>query len=307
MALLSFASDPFKGGAFYLLSNLHSLAANDAALHAPEINTAVYLLFGLVISMCNLAVLLLMMRFVFRVDVSPLLKLDPAVLNKEPLPSMSPMQKLVLFDFLFYACWLLLPAIIGKGNAVGAFMAKHHMAGSLLAVLLLTVVFVKRKPVVDITVSNKAYPWRVFLLIAVAMLLGGVMTGKGTNVSLFMEYGLRELLGGMHYVTFTVSVCLIGIGFTNFCNSVVLGLVLTPVLISVANAFGMGGGPMMACFIYAVLIAACTPAASPFAALLFGNTEWVDQSLIIRHAVTASLCIFLVVCVVGLPLAMMLF
>ncbi|MBQ1420939.1 MAG: hypothetical protein IIZ02_05890 [Desulfovibrio sp.] len=307
MALLSFASDPFKGGAFYLLSNLHSLAANDAALHAPELNTAVYLLFGLAISLCSIAFLMLMMRFVFRVDVAPLAKLDPSVLNKEPLPPMNAMQKLVLFDFLLYATWLLLPAVIGKGNVVGAFMAKHHMAGSLLAVLLLTVVFVKRKPVVDITVSNRAYPWRVFLLIAVAMLLGGVMTGKGTNVSLFMEYGLRDLLGGMHYITFTIAVCLIGIVFTNFCNSVVLGLVLTPVLISVANAFGMGGGPMMACFIYAVLIAACTPAASPFAALLFGNTEWVDQSLIIRYSVIASLCIFLVVCTVGLPLAMMLF
>ena len=98
------------------------------------------------------------------------------------------------------------------------------------------------------------------------------MTGPGTNVALYMEYALRNLLGGMDATTFSIVVVLIGIIFTNFCNSVVLGLVLTPVLLAVANAFDISSAPMMACFIYAVLIAACTPAASPFAALLYGQT-----------------------------------
>lgn len=306
MALLSFASDPFKGGAFYLLSNLQSLAAGGGS-GAPVLNTAAYLGFALVVSLCCIALLLLMMRFVFRVDISPLRTLDPEVLRRDPLPPMNACQKLVLVDFLLYASWLLLPSIIGTDNAVGAFVAKNSMAGSILATLLLSVVFIKGKPVVDIAVANKFYAWRVFLLIAVAFLLGGVMTGKGTNVPLYMEYMLRDLLSGMHYITFSIAVVLIGIVFTNFCNSVVLGLVLTPVLLAVANAFGVNPGPMMACFIYAVLIAACTPAASPFAALLFGNSDWIDTRHIVRHSVTASAVVVLVVIVVGMPLARALF
>ena len=69
------------------------------------------------------------------------------------------------------------------------------------------------------------------------------MTGPGTNVALYMEYALRNLLGGMDATTFSIVVVLIGIIFTNFCNSVVLGLVLTPVLLAVANAFDISSAP----------------------------------------------------------------
>lgn len=305
--LLCFASDPFKGGAMYLVSNLQHLAASDSGLAAPPLNIALYLCFGLIISVCCIALLLFLLRFVFRADVTPLKRLDPAALRKEPLPPLNGVQKLVLIDFLLYVLWLLLPAIIGTGNPVGAFLQKNSMAGSLLAATLLTVVFVKGRPVVDIHASNTQYPWRVFLLIAVAMLLGGMMTGPGTNVALYMEYALRNLLGGMDATTFSIVVVLIGIIFTNFCNSVVLGLVLTPVLLAVANAFNISSAPMMACFIYAVLIAACTPAASPFAALLYGQTDWIDRRDIGRYTVISSALVVLVVIVVGIPLARVLF
>ncbi len=306
VALLSFSTDPFKGGAFYLLSNLHNLAASTGSA-AVELNTAAYFAFALLISICVIILLLLMMKFVYRIDVSPLRKLDAASINEEPLPPMNLQQKLVLFDFLLYAAWLLVPAIIGKGNPVGAFLANNTLTGSILVVLILAVAMSKGKPVIDIMKSNKLYAWRVFLLIAVAFLLGGIMTGKGTNVALVMEYGLRDLLGGMNYTAICICVILIGIIFTNFCNSVVLGLVLSPVLLAVAASFGVDSGPMMACFIYAVLIAACTPAASPFAALLYGQSDWIDPPAIARYTVISSGLVVLTLVVLGLPLAKMIF
>ena len=69
----------------------------------------------------------------------------------------------------------------------------------------------------------------------------------------------------------------------------------------------MNAGPLMACFIYAVLIAACTPAASPFAAMLFGNSDWLSPRQIAVCSVSASVIIAGVVIVVGIPLAMLLF
>ncbi|HIW00212.1 MAG TPA: hypothetical protein H9894_03365 [Candidatus Desulfovibrio intestinipullorum] len=307
MALLSFASDPFKGGAFYLVSNLQSIAATSTGLNAEPLDLLAYFSFAQVVSLTSIAILLLLMRFVFRVDVSPLKNINTDMLRREPLPPMSPSQKVVLFTFLGYALWLLLPSIIGTDNAVGAFLQKNNMTGSLMAVLAISVIFIKGKPAIDITLSNAHFPLRVFLLIAVAMLLGGIMTGKGTNVALVMEYTLRDLLTGMDYTMLTVAVAGLGIVLTNFCNSVVLGLMLTPVLLAVSNAFGYSSGPIMACFIYAVLIAACTPAASPFAALLFGQTRWASTGVMIKHAVIASAVVYGVVVCVGMPLAFLIF
>ncbi|MDE5878954.1 MAG: hypothetical protein K2G99_02845, partial [Desulfovibrio sp.] len=65
--------------------------------------------------------------------------------------------------------------------------------------------------------------------------------------------------------------------------------------------------PMMSCFIYAVLIAACTPAASPFAATLFGLQDWISSKDAAIYAVMASAVVFAVICCIGLPLATTLF
>lgn len=305
--LCSFATDPFKGGAFYLLVNLQSLAAGDSGMAVPVLNTAAYLVFGVAVSLCSIAMLLLLMRFVFRVNVSPLLRLNVAALKKEPLPPMTANQKILLAVFFFYAMWLLLPSLIGKENAVGAFLTRNTMAGSAVAVLLICIIPVKGRPVADICVSNAVYPWRVFFLIAFAMLLGGAMTAKGTNVALLMECAMRSMLSGFSVSALTIAVILLGISLTNFCNSVVLGLVLTPVLLAVSHAFGFSAAPIMACFIFAVLIAACTPAASPFAALLFGNTKWVSKTDMIKHSVIASAVVAGVVIIVGMPLASLIF
>lgn len=138
-------------------------------------------------------------------------------------------------------------------------------------------------------------------------MLGSAMTSPGTNVSLFMEYFMRSLLGGLHPVAIAVAVIAIGIIFTNFCNSVVFGLMLTPVLLAVANAFNINPVPLMTCFIYAVLIAACTPAASPFAAMLYSQGEWISNRNIAIHSIIASIVVFLAICLVGLPLAHIMF
>ena len=87
MALLSFASDPFKTGAFALLGNIWSLAsAGNSGMNVPAMPAASYFCFALVVSLTSIACLLLAMRFLFRVDVSPLMKLDLEVLRREPLP-----------------------------------------------------------------------------------------------------------------------------------------------------------------------------------------------------------------------------
>lgn len=307
MALLSFASDPFKTGAFLLLGNLWGLAASNPGLNVPALPAASYFCFALIISLISISLLLATMRFVFRVDVSPLLRLDPEVLRREPLAPMTGSQIGVLAAFGLFACWILLPGIIGKDNLVGAFLGRTSLLAPLVALFIVGFIHLHGKPIADLSETAVAYPWRIFLLIATAMLLGDAMTGKGTNVTIYMEYVLRGALEGFGYVPLCIAVVLLGITCTNFCNSVVLGLVLTPVLLAMCNAFGMNAGPLMACFIYAVLIAACTPAASPFAAMLFGNSRWLSPKEIVTYSVSASLLVACVVIVIGIPLAMLIF
>ena len=307
MALLSFASDPIKGGAFYLLANLQSLASKAPELNAVPINLASYLVFSFLISFICMAVILFIMRFILRIDVSPLKNVDMNTINKEKLPPLSIQQKIIVGLFFFYAVWLLTPGIIGRANLIGGFMAANAFGGTMLVTFIACFVRIGGKPVADLQETQKVYPWRTFFLIATAFLMGGAMSGKGTNITLFMEYMLRDHLSGMNMTLLSVAVILIGIVLTNFFNSVVAGLVMTPVLIAIANAFGFNAAPVLACFFYVVLIAAAIPAGSPFAAMLYEQTKWVSKKDVAFHSVLASAIVVLVLIVAGIPMAKMLF
>lgn len=307
MALLSFCTDPVKGGAFYLLSNMQSLAITSPELHVRPLNLASYLGFSVIISAVCILAMLFVMRFVFKVDVGPLKRIKPEILEQEKLPPMSIQQKIIVALFLLYALWLLLPGIIGRDNVLGAFMAQNAFGGSLMVVFIVSFLQIGGKPVANIVDACPVFAWRTFFLIATAFLLGGTITGPETNVTLFMEYLLRDHLSGLGGFSLTVAMILIGIVVTNFCNSVVAGLVLTPVLLAICNVFGINPGPIMACFFFVVLFAAATPAASPFAAILFDNSAWVSKKDVVLHALIASGIVVCVLIVLGIPLAKMLF
>ncbi|MCB2214777.1 SLC13 family permease [Desulfofustis glycolicus] len=306
VALLSFATDPFKGGAFYLLNNM-SMIADNAPGDVVPVNIALYLLFSVVISFVSIAVILLFMRYVYRVDVSPLRKIDPEILKKDELPPFSIQQKLILGLFFLYALWLLLPGIIGKDNVLGGFLAANSLAASLVIVFLATAIRVGGKPLANLPETNQSYPWRTFILIATAFMLGNSMTGPGTNVTLYMEFFLKTHLAGLNELALTVLIIALAIVVTNFCNSVVAGLIFTPVILALCSGLGFAATPIIVCFFFIVLIAAVTPAASPFAAILYDNPEWISRRNVALNTLVSSALIMGVVIVVGIPLSRALF
>ncbi len=306
VALLSFATDPFKGGAFYLLNNMSMLADNAPGDVVP-VNIALYLLFSVVLSFVSIGAILFFMRFVYRVDVSPLKKIDPEILNRDELPPFSLQQKLILALFFLYAGWLLTPGIIGRDNVIGAFLAANSLAASLIIVFLATAIRVGGKPLANLAETNKSYPWRTFVLIATAFMLGNAMTGPGTNVTLYMEFFLKTHLAGMSELMLTVLIVCLAIVVTNFCNSVVAGLIFTPVILALCSGLGFAASPIIVCFFFIVLIAAVTPAASPFAAILYDNPDWISRRNVALNTLVSSGIILGVVVVVGIPLARVLF
>jgi len=307
MVLLSFAGDPIKGGAFYLVTNLYGLAASNPELNIQPMNAALFLLFGVIVSSIVLVILLLIMRFVYRVDVSPLKKMNIEVLRKDELPPMSWKQKGIIVLFFTYMAWMLLPGILPASNPVAMFLRANLMGGSLFIVFLLSFIQYKGESVANIVQTNAAFPWRVFFLIAVATSLGNAVVGPSTNVSIMMEYLLRGWFAGVDYTSLMIGIVFIAIIVTNFCNSVVAGLMFTPVLLALCNAMGFNPYPVLACFFFVVLIGAATPAASPYAAMLFDNEEWIGKKDAFHYSIVGSIVVVIVAAAVGVPLAKMFF
>ncbi len=307
MILLSFATDPIKDGSFFLLSNLMVLSANNPAQNIEPINLAKFLLFGFSVSVTATLAIFSYIRFIAKPDVSALRNFNTEELKKNPLPPMTWKQKSIIFFLGAFAAWMLLPGIIGRESGLGAFISHNMLGGTMIIIFAMTFIHYKGEPIADLREFGPGFPWGIFFLIAVAFLLGAAMVHKDARITLYLEYGLRNLLGGMSYTPLIMATCVIALLVTNFSNSGASGIMLTPVLLAMCDALGVPPNPLLACFFFTIMIAAITPAASPFAAMLFANKDWIDANHATRYAFIFSVIILLCMFAVGIPLAINLF
>jgi sodium-dependent dicarboxylate transporter 2/3/5 len=106
----------------------------------------------------------------------------------------------------------------------------------------------------------------------------------------------------MSGTTFTIVVLAVAIVLTNVCNSFVIGLILQPVVLSYCATAGVNPAPIITLLIFTVLLtAACTPAASPFAAMLFGNKNWLPNGDVYKYSLVFVLVETVIILVVGIP------
>ena len=89
---------------------------------------------------------------------------------------------------------------------------------------------------------------------------------------------------------------------TNICNSLVIGMILQPVALAYCTSAGVNPAPIITILIFTVLLtAACTPAASPFAAMLFGNKEYLTSGDVYKYSTVFVLAEFVIIIVIGIP------
>ncbi len=299
--LLGFPVPPFLGNGLALISNYSTVTGNMGAV--VEINNAGYLATGLIHATTCIVALVLFCKFVFRPDTSKLKNLTMEDLNKNPLPPMSTCQKFIGITFTLYILVLLIPSII-PAHPIGRFVKANNYGISAFYVFLLCAVRISKKPVMNFNNIMKRFSWSTYFLIASAILLGSALTSEKTGVSAFLNTVLMPIMQNVPASAFATIIMLITVILTNLCNSFVIGLLLQPVIATFCMATGVNSAPIVSMMILFVLSsAAITPAASPFAALMFGNKEWLKSGQIYKYSIIFVLIELLIVLFVSMPIA----
>ena len=108
----------------------------------------------------------------------------------------------------------------------------------------------------------------------------------------------------MSLVAFYVTLLVITLLLTNICNSLVVGMLMQPVIASFCLSSGINSAPITSLIIIFVLASASvTPSASPFAAMIHGNKEWLKSGEIYKHTMMFAVIELILVIVVGIPIA----
>lgn len=260
---------------------------------------------------CILSLLLftLLGKFVFRPDVTPLKNLSAATFDSAGQIEIDKRQKVVIGFLLGMILLLLIPSVLPKTWALAQILNGLGATGTIIAIVaVMVMVRVDGEPLLAFgKMAARGIQWDVVILTAMVMPLVGVLTADITGIKPFLLKWLAPVFGGHGFVVFCVMVALLSIIITNLCNNGVTGVIFITITYGFAAQMGISTAAVALLIIFCVHLALLTPAASPMAAMLHGNKEWIKAAQVYRYGTVAVLLTGVLLIVVGLPLAGLLF
>lgn len=310
-ALLGFPVPPYMANGFALLGNYRGLLQNFPALqgfNGVQISNAAYFGGCFTMGLFLLVAVVLVMKYIFKPDVSPLKQISVDMLKKNPLPPMNKAQKIYGIFLVIFIFVMLVPSLLPNVPGL-SFLNTNSIALSLILTTIMCLLQGEDGPVLKLNeVMGKDFAWPTFLLCTSAILLGGLLTNQATGVTPFLNTMLSPIFNGMSGAMFTIVLLLIAVVLTNICNSLVIGMILQPVILTYCANAAVNPAPIITLLIFTVLLsAACTPAASPFAAMLFGNKEYLSSSDVYKYTSVIVVVEFVLIALVGIPFINLLF
>lgn len=296
------AAKPFTGSALAVVASFEKTSKI-------PMDYLPYMFFGFIISSLAIILYAALIKFVFRPDMSKIAHISTEQFEKEKLAPMDLRQK-ILFACLFgYLILILLPSILPKTIGIVALINQIGPWGVVLAFIVgLTFFKIDNKPIIDFReIASRYIIWDVYFLVAMAMVISGALTEDATGIKPFLTEILNPLLGGQSPLAFTSILVIFSMLITNVANNAVMGVLLMPIVYTFSLQNGANPMAIATLITFALHVAILTPAASPYAAILIGNKDWVDQKDVLKYGSIIVACMFVLYIAVGIPLANLLF
>lgn len=285
-SLLGFPVPPYMSNGLALLGNFRGLLANFPALAGTTISNASYFLACIINGAVEVLLVVGIMKFVLKPDVEPLKQVTIEKLNKNPLPPMNEAQKIYFGLLIAFVVCMLFPSLLPTWPILSFLNTNSFVVGIILVTIGLALK-VEDGPVLNMSRVMGGLSWPTYYLCLVAVLIGSVLTAQSTGITPFLNTILSPIFKGMSGGVFAIVLVIATVLLTNISNSLVIGMILQPVVLTYCAAAGVNPAPLITLLIFTVLsTAACTPAASPFAAMLFGNKQWLATSDVYKYSCT---------------------
>lgn len=296
------AAKPFTGSALMVAGAYEQVAQ-------ASLNYLQYMFFGWLMSTLCILAYALLIKFVFRPDMSRIADISIERFKRDTLPPMSPQQKIMSAALIGFFALVLAPSILPKTLPIVGLLAKIGPLGvCFLIIVALITLRVDGKPVMNFkAVAAKYVVWDIYILVCMAMVISAAMTAKGMGITEFIVRYLSPVLAGHSYALFLAISIIFCTSITQFANNGVMGVLFMPMLKIFSEQSGGSFEATAVILIFSLHVAILTPAASPFAAFLYGNKEWLDKSDVLKYGTAILLMCMALYIAVGIPLARMIY
>lgn len=302
LSLIGSAITPYRGSVLSTLNFFTSLIAEDTTGQV-KVNDGQYFLYTFALGCIMLVVFTLFSKFVLKTNVEPLRNFSLEDIQKTELAPMNTQQKVLLGSFGVYIFWQLFPAFF-ENIPIMAFLSSNTNAASATVVVVLMLIQIDGKPVIEFQkIMTQKFSWATYFLSATAIFFGTVLTSdvvglKGT-LNVLLEPVFANISVFMFFVLLVIFIAIL----TNIGNNIVMGMLLIPIAYTYASSNGLSAVPMVMILTFtANAVAALTPAASAYSAIMFGNTEWLNMKDIYKYSTCFVVIELIIILLVGIPL-----
>ena len=260
-----------------------------------------YFIIGLVLSLAILVALMLIAKFIIRIDMSGF-SIDEETRLYYASQKNSKTAKVAFFGLLIYIVLLVAPQFMSQEIPLVAFINKVGIIGWTIVYMSVFVIWRNEEggPIIDLAKMFKDVPWVIVMLVMVTIPLGNALGNAEVGVMGTMVMYLQPILSKMGVMgLYLFVVVFLGV-LTQVAHNFVAGAVLIPLFSQIG--INMGADPFVLYFLMFVALNAsyATPAASMQTGFLYGS-DVVDP----KHAyLWGWLLIFVavVLCLLGMPI-----
>ena len=288
-----------------VMGNALMIMATYNAMFPEPLNLAKYMLFMIPTGFFVMAVFVLLMRFVFRVDVTPLREFDPSMVGESTKITRD--QKVAIAFFVVYLILIVLSSISALGP-VAAFLGKFGMFG-IIAMVLCVMMLMKREdgsPFLNFHVSASKIGWDPVLMVAFIMVISSYMNIEATGISQTLM-GLLMPFTTLNPVVFIFVALLFAAILTNVATNLIVIVLVMPVLYNFAGMVGLNATGLMCLLFVCSHLAIATPAASPVAGISMTAGEILDAKTFMKYALIVVPILFVALLVFGIPYSNIIF
>jgi len=301
-ALLGMPMTPYKSNPLVVLNQFRTIIQNGGSDMAFNFVDAKYMAADIIISFAIQIVIVLVVKFILKPDVSKMQNIDYKKLEEDKLEPLKAPQIILSIAFILMIVLMLLPSLftnVGFITKLGSLTLGIPMifAGILAAVRI------KDQPIIKIgEILNNRFQWGQIFMVGAAIILSNALTNPVTGVSAMLQTVLSPMLSTLGITAFMVVFVLMIWGLTNAVNSLVVIMLVEPILYAYCAGMGINPVPILSILIMVGFgTAIITPSASPFAAMLHGYREWTDSKDIYKYTIIFSVIEVIIFLVLGIP------
>ena len=178
---------PFKSLPAVVFSSYTQMSGGDSIALVP------YLAIVVVITAITMALLLVLMKFVLRCDVSVIASSNKSM---EELPKLSRYQKFIMVFFVAVIVLLLFPSFVPKTFIVSTVLNNVGATGILLGAVGVYIMVSLKEGMPAVQLFSKNIGWSIIFILAAALSIADAMAAESTGISAWLVELITPVVQG---------------------------------------------------------------------------------------------------------------